>query len=99
MMSSTTSKSVASMSGSNLSSNAIYFTSLPATSGESASGTTRLLEPQTTGNKQFCLADTDIQRVTEAMAHIIISSSAAQSQPNPITVGSSTVRMPQSSKG
>ena len=94
----TTSESAALTSSSNVSFNPIYSTSLPAMSGESLSGTTpRLPDPRTTENEQFCLAYTDIQRVAEAMAHIIGSSPATQSQPNPITVGLSHVRTPQSS--
>ena len=51
------------------------------------------------GNEQFCLVDTDIQQVTQAMEHIIGHFSASQSQPNPITIGSLPERMPQSSEG
>ena len=93
-MSSTTSESVASTSGSNPS----YSTSLPATPSESSSGTTRPPDPLT-GNGQLRLADADIQRVAQAVTHIIGRSSTAQSQPNPITVGSSPARMSQSSEG
>ena len=100
MMSSTTSESVSSTSSSNLGSNHIYSTSLSATSSKSTSGTIpRLPDPQTTGNEQFRLVDTDIQRVTQTIAHVISHFPTAQSQPNPITVGSSPVRTPHSSKG
>ena len=77
-----------------------HISNTPAASSESSSGTLlQLPNPITMRNEPFCLADTDVLRVTQAVAQIIGHSPASQSQANPITVDMSSDGTPLTHEG